>query len=153
MKRRSLFTLAAMLLLLSACAKTETPPAADDGAPDSIVEDAAAPAAALDDAEVPPTEDELAAEEQTIDIDATNWAFTPSIVSVRRGDQVTLRITSLEGTHGFAAPDLGIDVAVPEGETVEITLPTDNAGTFEFRCSIPCGEGHNDMKGTITIAE
>jgi plastocyanin len=148
MKRRSFITFAAALLLLSACAKTETLPT-EEGTSSSAAEEAVSSAAVLGDTEAPPTEEDLAAEEQIIDIDATTGAFSPSSISVNRGDQVTLRITSLEGTHGFAVTDLGIDVAVPEGETVEITLPTDTAGSFEFSDSIST----ETVKGTITIAE
>lgn len=86
-----------------------------------------------------------------IDIEAKNWAFVPSVIKVAQGDDVMLRITSTTGTHGFAVADLDIDVSVPEGETVEVILPTDKAGTFSFKCSIPCGEGHKDMTGTIEV--
>lgn len=88
---------------------------------------------------------------RVIDIDAKNWAFTPNAITVAQGEEVMLRVTSSEGNHGFAVADLDIDVSVPEGETVEIILPTDTAGTFSFQCSIPCGEGHKDMTGTIEV--
>lgn len=88
---------------------------------------------------------------RTIDIDAKNWAFSPSVILAGRGEQVTVRVHGQEGIHSFAIPDLGINQRVEAGETVEIKIPTDRIGTFSFKCSVPCGAGHRDMKGSITI--
>ncbi len=88
---------------------------------------------------------------RTIDITTTNFAFTPSRITVKKGEKITLRVKGVEGTHGFAVSDLGINVSATAGQTVTVELPTDTAGSFSFFCSIPCGPGHKDMKGTITI--
>lgn len=90
---------------------------------------------------------------RVISISVSNFAFTPGSVAVRKGEKITLRLTGESGRHGFAIPELGINVPVDEGKTVDIELPTDKTGTFSFRCSIPCGSGHRDMTGSITITE
>jgi cytochrome c oxidase subunit 2 len=87
----------------------------------------------------------------SITIDASNFAFTPNAITVKRGENVTLVLKDVSGTHGFAVPDLNIDVAMQEGDTKTIVLPTSTVGTFPFHCSIPCGPGHRDMTGQIVI--
>ena len=42
-------------------------------------------------------------------------------------------------------------VTVAPGQTVSVKLPTDKKGAFTFFCSVPCGPGHQNMKGTLTI--
>lgn len=81
------------------------------------------------------------------------WKFTPNVVTVKRGEQVTIRLTNIKGNHSFFSPELGIDVTVPEGETKDIVIPTSIAGTFEFHCGIPCGPGHPDMTGQVIIQD
>lgn len=90
---------------------------------------------------------------RTIEVIAKNWAFTPDIIRAKKGEEVELVIRSTSGTHGFAVPDLDVNIPIAEGESVTISLPTDQAGTFDFRCSVPCGAGHTDMTGQIIIEE
>lgn len=81
------------------------------------------------------------------------WKFTPNVIRVKKGENVTVSLQGLSGLHGFAVQDLGINVPVAQGKTVDVKLPTNKSGTFGFRCSIPCGQGHADMRGTIVIEE
>ena len=90
---------------------------------------------------------------RVVTISASNFQFSPKIISVKKGEQITLRLQGKEGKHGFAIAGLGINTPVSAGKTIDVTLPTDAAGTFTFRCSVPCGSGHRDMTGTITVAE
>jgi cytochrome c oxidase subunit 2 len=64
---------------------------------------------------------------------------------------VTLEITGVSRTHGLSVPELGINETVFQGKTISVNVPTDKTGTFDFRCSIQCGSGHNDMTGQIII--
>jgi len=93
------------------------------------------------------------AETRVIEIQASNWTFTPSSVTAKVGEKVQLKITNVSGAHGILSKDLGVDLKLAEGETGTVDLPTDKAGTFSFRCNVMCGEGHKDMTGTITISE
>lgn len=86
-------------------------------------------------------------------IAADNWSFAPNAISVKKGEDVKVRLTGVAGMHGFSVPELGINTAIAAGKTVDVDLPTGTAGTFAFRCSIPCGAGHKEMTGTITISE
>lgn len=87
-----------------------------------------------------------------IDVAMTDWEFAPTSVSAEVGEKLVFRVTGVEGKHSFAIADLGINVPVEVGETVDVAIPTDKAGTFQFRCRIPCGPGHKDMVGTLVIS-
>jgi protein-disulfide isomerase/uncharacterized cupredoxin-like copper-binding protein len=89
----------------------------------------------------------------TVPIRVTNWAFTPSTFTIKKGDTVKLRFVGAEGEHGVSIPGLGITKMVAQGQTVEFSIPTDKTGTFPFSCNVACGSGHSGMKGTITIEE
>ena len=86
-----------------------------------------------------------------INMKVENWEFAPNVVTMKQGDNVVIRITGGTGEHSFLSQDLGINVRVAPGETKDIVIPTDKAGTFAFRCGVPCGEGHREMKGEIII--
>lgn len=88
---------------------------------------------------------------RVIPVTSENWKFTPNVITVKKGEKVQLQVTGISGTHGFAIPDLGINIPVAPGQTVTIDLPTDTVGTYAFFCSIPCGPGHFDMKGQVVI--
>lgn len=88
---------------------------------------------------------------RTIKMTAELWKFTPNVVRVKQGENVTLEITGMSGTHGLSVPELGINETLIQGSTVSVKIPTDKTGTFDFRCSVQCGSGHNDMTGQIVI--
>jgi cytochrome c oxidase subunit II len=86
-----------------------------------------------------------------VSIEATYWAFTPNVVKIKKGEKIQLVVTSKDGIHGFAIPNMRINEHVDMHQTVTVDIPTDAVGTFEFRCSVPCGEGHREMTGQIVI--
>jgi heme/copper-type cytochrome/quinol oxidase subunit 2 len=92
-----------------------------------------------------------AADVRVVSVEAKNFAFVPSAIMVKKGEKVALKVTATSGHHGIMSADLGFNVKVDEGQTVFINVPTDKTGTFAFRCSVPCGPGHKEMTGTITI--
>jgi protein-disulfide isomerase len=89
----------------------------------------------------------------TVPIRATDWAFTPSTFTLKKGDTVKLRFVGAEGEHGVSIPGLGISKTIAQGQTVEFAIPTDKTGTFPFSCNVACGTGHSEMTGVITIEE
>jgi cytochrome c oxidase subunit 2 len=84
-------------------------------------------------------------------MEAKQFAFVPNQIVVTEGDNVVIKIKSTDVQHGFALPDFGIDKALPPGQDVLVSFSTDKPGTFEFFCNIPCGPGHQEMKGTIIV--
>ncbi len=88
---------------------------------------------------------------ETIEMTAEHFHFTPEDLHVKQGTLLTLKIKSIDGTHGFNLGDFGIDIGLEEGvtNTVEIYLP--KKGEYGFRCSHFCGLGHLGMKGTLHV--
>lgn len=89
--------------------------------------------------------------QKVIKVAADLWKFTPSVITVKRGEKLVLEITSVSGTHGLSVPGLGINETIIQGKTVSVNIPTDKMGTFDFACSVQCGSGHSDMIGKIVI--
>lgn len=90
---------------------------------------------------------------RVVAVSVDNWNFSPNVITAKKGETVKVRLTGVAGSHGFSVPELGINTTVSAGQTVDVELPTDTAGSFSFRCSVPCGSGHRDMTGTITVSE
>ncbi len=79
------------------------------------------------------------------------WEFTPSIITVNKGDTVELHITSIDVAHGFALPDFGISERLEPGEDVHVEFIADKTGTFSFWCDVLCGSGHGSMRGQLIV--
>lgn len=84
---------------------------------------------------------------EEVTIDATNFAFSPKEVKVKKGDTIKLTFNSKDGMHGLMLKDF--DVNMSESGTTEFVA--DKVGTFDFNCSIMCGGGHGDMVGKIIV--
>jgi cytochrome c oxidase subunit II len=82
-----------------------------------------------------------------ITVTATNFVFDPQAIQLNVGDTVKLTLKNVNGGHGFAIPDLNVNLK--NGETATFTV--NKAGTFDYNCSIQCGAGHDNMTGTITV--
>lgn len=82
---------------------------------------------------------------------AKNWDFVPSQITVNKGDNVILKITSTDVKHGISIPKLGIKADLNPGQETVVEFKADEVGTFPFFCNVFCGHGHGDMKGTILV--
>jgi len=82
---------------------------------------------------------------------ANNYQFSPSTITVNKGDTVRLKITSLDKTHGIAISEYGINEVLPPNKEVTVEFVADKSGSFTYFCSVPCGPGHADMKGTLVV--
>ncbi len=166
MKKQSVPALALAVLLLGACAPSAPGPDDTAGAessvqtidpagsePGMVASSSVAPAAAVVPSSKAAITPPAPGGSRTIAMTVTNFTFEPAQITVKRGEKITLQVTGVEGTHGLAIPDLGVNVSVAPGQTVTIEIPTTKAGTFAFFCSIPCGSGHRDMRGSIVITE
>lgn len=105
----------------------------------------------IQDETVMESDDAMAADVRVVDITATDWSFTPSAVTVKQGEKVQLRLNGDEGIHSLLVTDLGINVRIEPDATVMVDVPTDETGTFNGRCGVPCGPGHRDMSLTIIV--
>jgi cytochrome c oxidase subunit II len=92
-----------------------------------------------------------AAAPDEIEIQASKFDFTPDTVKVKRGETITLVLTSIDRIHGFKMPDFGIRTDIIPDEERRVTLTPDRAGSFVFFCDVFCGDGHEEMSGTLVV--
>lgn len=90
---------------------------------------------------------ENAAASNNIDLVATNWDFDQDEYTVEAGEEVSISLTNEEGMHGIAIDEFDVEIE-GDGET---TFTPDEPGEYEIYCSIPCGEGHDDMVSTLVV--
>lgn len=88
---------------------------------------------------------------ETIEMTAEDFHFTPEVLRVKKGTLVTLKIKSIDGTHGFNLGAFGIDERLDENETKLIEFYAGQEGEYGFRCSHFCGLGHLGMTGKLII--
>jgi cytochrome c oxidase subunit II len=88
---------------------------------------------------------------RTVEITAKKFAFSPAQVTIKKGETVTLKITSLDRTHGFFQRALNLDTDIEPGKTTEITLTPGQAGEYPVICDHYCGWGHGGMAMTIVV--
>ncbi len=95
---------------------------------------------------------EVETEPRIIDIIAKRFEYTPNRVSVQKGELVTLRMESLDVTHGLYLDGYGIDIKARPGLIGKATFVADKTGRFSFRCSETCGEFHPYMIGFFDVS-
>jgi len=99
------------------------------------------------------TAQDVRRDEQIIRITASSFEFKPSEITVRKGVPVLLELTSKDRHHGFKLAEFHIRVDVKPGVTEDVRFVPNKTGTFTFFCDVFCGDGHEDMSGTITVVE
>ena len=73
---------------------------------------------------------------RVINITASNLKFIPQQIMLKKGLPVTLRLTSIDRTHGFLLQALKIDTDVSPGTTTELMVTPQVAGTFKALATI-----------------
>ena len=86
-----------------------------------------------------------------IRISAKKFEYQPNKVTARLGQPVVFVLTSEDRIHGFKMPDFGLRTDIVPGQETRVTLTPDKAGSFAFFCDVFCGDGHEDMEGTLVV--
>ena len=95
----------------------------------------------------------MPAGEQVIRISATTFEFQPSEITVKKGVPVTLEITSRDRHHGFKLAAFQLRADITPGVVEKLRFVPDKTGAFRFFCDVFCGDGHEDMSGTLKVIE
>ena len=108
---------------------------------------------------------ELLGEENHADLITEFYKWEPEVIVVQKGDTIVLNVTNPRGSvHGLEVPAFGIDTGPlePRGGTATIEFVAAEAGTFEYKCSIPfdpntdpqnCHPEHEFQVGTIIVLD
>ena len=90
-------------------------------------------------------------EPRVVNVIARRFEYTPNRISVQKGELITIRMESLDVTHGLYLDGYGIDIKARPGLVGKATFVADKPGRFSFRCSETCGEFHPYMIGFFEV--
>ena len=91
--------------------------------------------------------------EQVIRISASTFEFKPSEIVIKKGVPVTLELFSQDRHHGFKLAEFHLRADIKPGVIEKVRFTPDKIGTFTFICDVFCGDGHEDMSGTLRVVE
>lgn len=86
-------------------------------------------------------------------VEASQFSYSPSVISVNRGDTVTIELVSTDVVHGLYVDGYGVSVEADPGQTKTLTFVADRSGSFRFRCNVTCGAMHPFMIGKLNVGE
>ena len=90
---------------------------------------------------------------QRIEVSASRFSFEPHEITVKKGEPVVLSVHSTDVTHGLVVEELGIRTEVKKGESEDLNITPETAGTFEGKCAHFCGKGHGSMTLVVHVVE
>ena len=106
-------------------------------------------------------------ERKEFHIKARQYAYDPPTITVDKGDEIHIRLSSLDVIHGFFLEGHDIDALIEPGKrefklrhpsqgkeyssTKEIVFTADRPGKFRYRCSHTCGTLHPFMQGELVV--
>src|SRR5438552_1370799 len=90
---------------------------------------------------------------KVIDITAKRFEFIPAEITLKKGEAVTLRLSTQDVAHGFFVRPLKIDSDIEPGRTTEVTVTPEVTGKFITICDRFCGVNHGAMHMTINVVE
>ena len=90
-------------------------------------------------------------EPQVVKIVAQRFHYTPAQFRVEPGRPVVLEFTSLDFVHGFNLPAMKVRADLVPGRVTRVPLPAMQPGTYDFVCDNFCGDGHEEMHGSMLV--
>ncbi|GER79206.1 MAG: hypothetical protein DPW21_00260 [Anaerolineae bacterium] len=93
----------------------------------------------------------IAPQARTFQIDARQFAYSPSELKVNAGDTVTLQLVSNDVVHGLYLDGYDVSVEADPGQSATLTFVANKPGSFRFRCNLTCGAMHPFMIGKLTV--
>ncbi|MDA1316906.1 MAG: cupredoxin domain-containing protein [bacterium] len=94
-------------------------------------------------------------EEVDYTLDLQNFSYAPNVMEAKVGETLKVKIVNVGGFHDFVIDELGVassQIGEGESEVVEIVIPADATGEYEFYCSVGNHRAQG-MVGTLMIVE
>lgn len=88
-------------------------------------------------------------------LDMQNFSYTPNIMEAKPGQTLMVKIVNTQGFHDLVIDELDVasnQISEGEEEIVEIQIPEDATGEYEFYCSVGNHRAQG-MFGTLMIVE
>jgi cytochrome c oxidase subunit 2 len=90
---------------------------------------------------------------RVIQVHAKRFSFTPSEITLQKGEMVKLVLTAEDVTHALVIPELKVRQEVSKGHPAEVTIVADKAGDFHGMCGHFCGIGHGSMSFNVHVKD
>jgi plastocyanin len=92
-----------------------------------------------------------AAEAKVFEVRGTSYSFDKDEIRVKKGDTVTINFESSDGFHDWVLDEFGAATEkVQPGVKTSVTFVADEAGTFEYYCSVGSHRLHG-MVGKLIV--
>ena len=91
--------------------------------------------------------------ERVIHITAKKFDFSPDSITLKKGEPVVFEISSGDRKHGFSLRAFGVRSDVLPEKVSRIRFTPDKTGKFTFSCDVFCGDGHEEMTGTVIVTD
>ncbi len=89
--------------------------------------------------------------ERYFHVEASQFAYSPGVLRVNPGDQVTIDLVATDVVHGIYIDNYKLQASADPGQTVRLTFTASQPGLFRFRCLVPCGQLHPFMLGKLQV--
>lgn len=86
-------------------------------------------------------------------VEGKNFSFSPTTLSVKKGDTVKITFKNAGGFHDFVIDEFAVATPqIQDGGTAVVEFVADKVGIFEYYCSVGNHRAMG-MKGTVTVTE
>ena len=84
-------------------------------------------------------------------VEGKNFSFTPSTITVNKGDKVSITFKNAGGTHDFVLDQYNVKTKpIEAGASETVTFTADKTGTFDYYCSV-ANHRAMGMQGKLTV--
>lgn len=84
-------------------------------------------------------------------VNGKNFSFTPSLITVKKGDIVKITFTNSDGFHNFVIDEFNVtSKTIQSGSQDSIQFTAGKVGSFEYYCAIGSHRAMG-MKGTLKV--
>jgi cytochrome c oxidase subunit II len=90
---------------------------------------------------------------KTIEVHVRRFAFSPTEITLKKGETVDLKLVSEDVTHSLVVNELEINQEVSKGHPADIMITPQMTGDFHGQCGHFCGNGHGTMTFTIHVTD
>lgn len=89
--------------------------------------------------------------ERVFRVEASRFAYSPSILTVNPGDRVVIELVATDVVHGLAIDGYGLEITGDPGQTTRLSFVADRSGLYRIRCTTTCGGMHPFMIGKLQV--
>jgi heme/copper-type cytochrome/quinol oxidase subunit 2 len=91
--------------------------------------------------------------ERHFQVEASRFAYSPTILYANPGDRVTIDLVSGDVVHGLAIDGYDLGITSDPGQTARLSFVANQSGSFRFRCTVTCGAMHPFMIGKLQVGD